>query len=357
MRPTIADNVDAGMDKAHGHLHFVFVNSREELVVAADPLTVQLVNLMDGTRTIRELTNAVRGRAQQKEVARLVTFLCKNRVVVDATSLHALPSSLLAFQRQIQFFSDFSRNPAAIQKMLAKSNVGIVGLGTIGGMIASQLCRMGVGSITTVDPDNVSASNLARHSLFTAADVGESKVTATRRALKAVRPALHYSGRQTVICSEADIARFASDCSLVINCADQPSVAQTSEWVGCACMKTHTPHILAGGYRTHLGFLGPTVLPFKTACWKCFADDYKKNDPFGKLGWKPLVSSRVSGGSIMPLAAIVASVHVWEAVRVLTGLLPPMLCNRKAEINYTDLGLTWYEVLRNPSCCICARHQ
>jgi molybdopterin/thiamine biosynthesis adenylyltransferase len=282
-----------------------------------------------------------------------VEFLCEQRIVTDVCAGEALPTYLATLERQIEFFADFTVSPIDVQERICGSRVGIVGLGTVGGMIADQLCRMGVGSICAIDPDTVSSSNLARHTLFTAKDVGKAKVDATEGARKAVRPGLDYRGKQVNIAGEADVEEFTASCALLINCADQPSVAHTSEWVGRACMKTRTAHILAGGYRTHLGFLGPTVIPFETACWKCFADDYPANDPFGKLGWQPLVASRVSGGSLMPMAGMVASLHAWEAVRVLTGLLPPIMVNRKAEIDYISLRLNWYEVNRDPGCSVC----
>ena len=61
----------------------------------------------------------------------------------------------------------------------------------------------------------------------------------------------------------------------------------------------------------------------------------------------------MSGGSLMPLAGMIASLHTWEAVRIVTGFLPPMMVNRKAEINYVNLSLDWYEVKRDPECSVC----
>jgi molybdopterin/thiamine biosynthesis adenylyltransferase len=351
MKPKIAANVDAG--EANGQLYFIFVNSREELVIEADPITVKLIALMDGTKSVNELADAVGNEVNESEISELVEFLREQRIVTDACVGQALPKSMSDFERQIEFFADFTDNPIVIQQRIRDSRVGILGLGTIGGMITAQLCRMGVGSIWAKDPDTVCASNLPRHALFTAKDIGKTKVDSTECSLKAVRPDLDFRGDTDDVCGEGDLAAFAANCDLLVNCADQPSVAQTSEWVGNACMKTETPHILAGGYRTHLGFLGPTITPFKTACWKCFADDYAVNDPFGKLGWQPLVASRVSGGSLMPMAGMVASTHAWEAFRVLTGLLPPMMANRKAELDYITFGLKFYEVNRNPGCSVC----
>ena len=79
------------------------------------------------------------------------------------------------------------------------------------------------------------------------------------------------------------------------------------------------------------------------------------HDPFGKVGWRPLEVSRPTGGSLGPLAGIVSSVHAWEAIRVLTGVLPPLMTNRKAEIDFATLGITWEHVVRLPRCEECAK--
>ena len=57
---------------------------------------------------------------------------------------------------------------------------------------------------------------------------------------------------------------------LIINCADKPTVDQTSLIVGQFCMKHNIPHIIGGGYNLHLSLLGQTIIPFKSACVNCF---------------------------------------------------------------------------------------
>ena len=245
MHPKIAANVDAGLDKSNGQLHFVFVNSREEIVLDTDPITTRLIDLMDGTRSVNELADAVDNEVAESEIEDLVGFLYEQRIVTDARVGDTFPASMTAFERQIEFFADFADDPIEVQKLICDCRVGIVGLGTIGGMVAAQLCRMGIGSINAVDSDIVSVSNLARHALFTEEDIGKSKIDAALRALKAIRSGMEYKGKERIVSHEADIAELAASCDLVINCAGHPSVAQVSEWVGCSCMETRTPHILA----------------------------------------------------------------------------------------------------------------
>ena len=59
----------------------------------------------------------------------------------------------------------------------------VVGLGGVGSHAAHMLARSGVGKLRLIDFDNVTLSSLNRHAVATRADVGRSKVEATKRHL------------------------------------------------------------------------------------------------------------------------------------------------------------------------------
>ncbi len=352
--PKIADNIEVGRDEMNA-LHFIFVNARRHLTVKADDATIRLVSLMDGTRSVSQLAGEV--GASDDQVQALVQKMATLRLIRDAAASSAGNTRASGFERQIAFFSDFVESPEETQNKLAASTVVIIGLGTIGGAIAAHLARVGVSRLRAVDPDVVSVSNLSRHELFRQNDIGTPKIDAAKDNLRQLNVNSQFEGIRTAIKCSEDVERFAVGSDLVINCADQPSVAETSECVGRACMKLRIPHILAGGYRTHLGFVGPTVMPYQSACWKCFADDYYTNDPFGRSGWTPLPISRPNGGALGPLSAVIAGLHAWEAIRVLTGVLPPMMLNRKGEIDFAGFALSFHEVTRNLACPECSKEK
>ena len=282
----------------------------------------------------------------------LLRYLAELGIVVEANDPKSL-SEHEAVTRQLEFFADFVADPLAIQARLSRAHVLVVGVGTIGGAILEHLARAGLGRATAIDADVVSISNLARQGMFCLTDVGRPKVEAIAERLSKVS-STRFVGLRNSLDSAEQLVSLLDDVQLVINCADQPSVGQTSQWVGRACMLAGTPHILAGGYRTHLGFMGPTIIPGQTACWRCFEEHYRLKDPFGKIGWKPLKVAPATGGSFGPLASVVSGIHAWEAVRVLTGLLPPVLANRKAEIDFTTLKVDWIDVPPLENCRECA---
>ncbi|WP_084077907.1 HesA/MoeB/ThiF family protein [Demequina sp. NBRC 110057] len=69
------------------------------------------------------------------------------------------------------------------QRALAGARIVIVGVGGLGCPAAQYLAAAGVGALTLVDSDHVSASNLHRQILFGPDDVGRLKVDAAAEAL------------------------------------------------------------------------------------------------------------------------------------------------------------------------------
>ena len=65
-RPKISDNVEVGVDQS-GNLHFVLVNARRRVTVKADPLTVELLCRMDGTRTMADLAEIDRRKSVRRK--------------------------------------------------------------------------------------------------------------------------------------------------------------------------------------------------------------------------------------------------------------------------------------------------
>lgn len=72
------------------------------------------------------------------------------------------------------------------QKRLANSTVAIVGCGGLGGSMAEEFSRLGVGNLILVDGDHVEESNLNRQLFATEKNIGIRKVEAARQRLQDV---------------------------------------------------------------------------------------------------------------------------------------------------------------------------
>ena len=74
------------------------------------------------------------------------------------------------------------------QMRLLAARAVVIGAGGIGSPLLQYLAAAGIGTITVIDDDIVSLSNLQRQTLFGTADIGRRKVEAAKAALAAINP-------------------------------------------------------------------------------------------------------------------------------------------------------------------------
>jgi hypothetical protein len=141
------------------------------------------------------------------------------------------------------------------------------------------------------------------------------------------------------IAGPQDVAPLAARAGLVINCADRPSVAETSDWVAAACLERGVAHIVGGAYAYHVGALGLTVVPGRTPCWEC------ARDTVGREPAAPVRGRRGPGPSLAMFSAMTANLIAYDALRVLLGL-PALTAGRLGELDFRTLAVRWRELPR-----------
>lgn len=82
------------------------------------------------------------------------------------------------------------------------AKVIVLGVGGVGSWCAEGLVRSGIGRLTIVDSDRVSASNINRQLMATVSTVGEVKVEALRRRLLDINPHAEITAVDRVYCEE-----------------------------------------------------------------------------------------------------------------------------------------------------------
>lgn len=85
---------------------------------------------------------------------------------------------------------------------LERSHVLVVGLGGVGAYAAEQICRAGVGRMTIVDADEVSASNLNRQLPALHSTIGMPKTEVMERRLLDINPRLQLHTIHTFLRDE-----------------------------------------------------------------------------------------------------------------------------------------------------------
>jgi molybdopterin-synthase adenylyltransferase len=113
----------------------------------------------------------------------------------------------------------------AAQQKFARLRYGIVGVGSVGSVVAESLARMGAEHIKLIDYDRVELHNLDRliHASVKDARAKRRKVDVIARALKtsatAAKPIFE---NHPLAVTEEDGFRQALDCDLLFSCVDRP---------------------------------------------------------------------------------------------------------------------------------------
>jgi tRNA A37 threonylcarbamoyladenosine dehydratase len=78
-------------------------------------------------------------------------------------------------------------------KILQNSHVLVAGLGGVGGYVAEQLCRSGIGTFTLVDSDTIAPSNRNRQIIALVSSEGRKKTEILAKRLRDINPDVRLS--------------------------------------------------------------------------------------------------------------------------------------------------------------------
>ena len=261
------------------------------------------------------------------------------------------------YKRQVDFFGDLNPhiiNSWEFQKKLKESAVLIIGVGGLGSWIAQLLTMMGIGKLVICDFDFVEEHNLTRQTLYDVNDIGSSKIDALGKKLFLINNNVLIEKIDKKIKNKDDIYDLTNQIKsvdVVINCADFPDINTTSNWISELCMKYNKKHIIGGGYNGHTGLIGPSIISYKSACWKCFDKKYLKNVDSSDL--EVMINTRKSAGAVSILSSIVASIQTWECVKLITGIGDVQTLNRKGFFDINTFEIEWEEIDRLDNCELC----
>jgi adenylyltransferase/sulfurtransferase len=192
------------------------------------------------------------------------------------------------------------------QSKLLSSHVLLIGAGGIGCPAIQYLAAAGVGTISVVDDDTVSLSNLQRQILYTDSDIGTAKVDAAGAAVARLNPDVTFHGLKQRI-DRSTSADILKGVDVVIDGCDNFA---TRLIVNDLCLAAKVPLVSAAIGQFH-GQIGTfTGWQDDAPCYRCFVGEAHDPDDCDDCATQ---------GVLGAMCGLMGSFAAMEAIRALTG--------------------------------------
>lgn len=192
------------------------------------------------------------------------------------------------------------------QVRLLDSHVLLIGAGGIGCPAIQYLAAAGVGTISVVDDDIVSLSNLQRQILYSTDQTGEAKVDAANAAVTRLNPDVQFHAIKQRISRDSK-ADMLNGVDAVIDGSDNFA---TRLIVNDLCLAAKVPLVSAAIGQFH-GQIGTfTGYQPDRPCYRCFVGDAHDPDDCDDCATQ---------GVLGAMCGLMGSFAAMEAIRFLTG--------------------------------------
>ena len=221
---------------------------------------------------------------------------------------------------------------AAGQAKIKQARICICGAGGLGSPVAIYLAAAGIGTITLVDRDRVTLSNLNRQILHHQTDIGRYKVDSAKGKLNRLNSHVIVNTRQINITKE-NVTGLVSGHDVIIDALDN---LETRYTLNKAAQELNIPFI----HGAVSGFEGRimTVMPGYSTCLRCLYHGPVEPSP----------ATPVIG--VTP--AVIGALQATEAIKCIVGI-GALLTDRL--LIYDGLKLKWseFKLRKNPNCDHC----
>jgi molybdopterin-synthase adenylyltransferase len=200
------------------------------------------------------------------------------------------------------------------QLQLFNSSALVAGLGGLGGFLAELLARVGVGRLLLADGDHFSPANLNRQLLSTQQTLGANKALVAARRLNDINPALMAEAIPRFLTPD-NLGGLLSQVQVVVDGLDS---SEARQMIATAAPQAGVP-LVHGAVHGKFGQVS-TLMP--------------KDVSGGAAAPHPALApdADTTREVLAPTVALVASLQVQEAIRILLGQ-PPVYRNHLAHFD------------------------
>ncbi|WP_075180828.1 molybdopterin-synthase adenylyltransferase MoeB [Pantoea sp. 1.19] len=224
------------------------------------------------------------------------------------------------------------------QERLKAARVLVVGLGGLGCAAAQYLAAAGCGTLTLLDFDVVSLSNLQRQVLHGDASLGQPKVDSARASLAALNPHVTLNVINQPL-DEAALAAQIAAHDAVVDCTDNLA---TREQLNRGCFAARVPLVSGAAIRME-GQLSVFRWQPEAPCYRCIS----------RLFGAPTLSC-VETGVMSPLVGVIGALQAMETLRLLTDY-GASVAGKLLIYDAMTLQFREVKVAKDPQCEVCSR--
>jgi molybdopterin-synthase adenylyltransferase len=231
----------------------------------------------------------------------LLEWSAEAGIAPRAAQLEALEEGIIP----LRYVKNFSALDIAAQTCICASHVLVCGCGGLGGALITLLARVGVGRLRLVDGDTFSASNLNRQWLCDTNNLAQPKAMAAAEHVRAVNPLVEVEPVQETM-GAANAEDLIRGMDLVMDALDN----------------LDGRFLLAGAARR----LGVPFLHGAATGWWGQVATFLPDSPSDLTAIYGTAQSRdaveIAMGVLGPAPSLIASLQVFEAIRLLSGRKP-----------------------------------
>lgn len=342
-----------------------FMNTRKKLKFRANQLYVDLLELIDGELTIKELRKALQEKYDKTiDPHTFITILSnlEKKGIINVQDIYLYQSFLsnierLRFDRQLNFFGDFLPSGGMnyeAQRKIRDTKVLIFGCGAIGGWISVQLAMAGVNNFILFDGDRIQDSDISRHVYYNPDQLGQYKVDGLSNFLMRISSNIQTKRMPEYLSPETNISRLVEEADFIINTADEPYIGYTSIKISRECIRQIKPHFIGGGFDAHLASTGELIIPGVTPCVDCYANHFKIVLKDWKPKPHPVINRHLEIGGLSALSLFSSSYAVIEILKYIGGLVNMQEVSKsRGEFLFNSMSIDYLDVSRDPNCKTC----
>lgn len=322
------------------------------------PVLERLLPLLDGSRTIDELREALPD-VEPETLDALLARLERADLIEEPESPSALldERALERYAAQLTWFSQFDGSAQQRQEALAAARVSVIGLDTTGSAIAASLLQAGVGDLIVADEQMVTWADIGAG--YRAADVGRARAAVWPELGASINPDAAVRVWEDGLDRDLTPLLDGMTLAIVVGSNGPPGLLPA---VNRAALDTGTRWLLCGATSREAS-VGPIFYPPYAACYECYRTRLYSNlatheerrvvDRHAEA-----TGCRAGSGALAPLSAFVGGMAAFAATQLISGLAEyidsPGLYGCEFVLDLTTWRGELHPVLRVPRCPVCS---